>query len=304
MKRIISLIVLLFFITIPSLAGDYDYYEYGYSAVSRGPELITDGTLAVVTEGVLIWEDDCAANNTANWRTTGGTVAFDIDHYEFNPSAAVQRQLYTNGAVFAALTSENTYVLASDVKDGSAANVGLKSIFQNNAITTVHMSTEFTTTTGYVTNKFYINAVGTERAVAFRVVPNINPNNVEIKNIYVKPVTFVNWIGWMPQITTGALTNKAYKAPSVSANLEQATLAAVANVEYEITYTWTKDAGDAGDGFTVEFGSTDSALSTTAGTITVTVRATDTDYLKFKQTDGNANLEATIDNVSVKRFYY
>ena len=126
-----------------------------------------------------------------------------------------------------------------------------------------------------------------------------NTVTLDINN-KVFPVTIDDWSGYESSVKVGAnyLEHKAYKGPSVASNLEQSTVVPEAGQTYDVFWRLTKVAGDAGDGITVELGSTEGTLRTTSGTYLDRIIATDTDFLKFKQTDANANLEVTIDNIS------
>jgi len=117
-----------------------------------------------------------------------------------------------------------------------------------------------------------------------------------IKNVIIDAVTFDFWAtgtGWAPETSAGALTGKALKTAGTASDLTQSGTAATADKIYKLLHTSERTAGS----YTPEFGSTDGAAVSAAGTNIDWLSAVDTDYIKFK---ADASFAGTIDAVSVK----
>ncbi len=246
-----------------------------------GSELITDGGFSAVTEGANLHPG--TASDTADSKGAGWSYDAGNTEYDSNKTAGANSYLTWNGITVLGSTYKTTYTVKNWTENGVNDWVRL------------HMVGAGSVKSANGTYPIYLNAL----QAIFRLQSG-GDAILSVDDLECLPITFTNWQGWGPQVAAEALVAKAYKAPSVSANLEQSGLNAEAGKAYRIVWTYDKLAGDAGDGITVEFGSSDGTLRTVDGTYTDNIIATDTDFLKFKQTDGNANLECTIAVVSAK----
>ena len=272
-----------------------------------GPELVLNGGMAAVTETNVYTSNFSAGTN--GWTPQRGAVAGNIDAIDGQDNNLrfttnnVNSSHYTTKTT-GVMTVGNYYRVRLDyyIPSGQSNIDGIKA----------RLGTVFSdignTTDAWASIDFYATLAMADAIQIWGFDGGASSwqdagsdDVFYIRNVRIEVVTLTNWTGWIPQVVAGSLTGKALKVAGEASNLEQSTVVPIGSQIYRIIYTLDKLAGDGGDGITVELGSTDGTLRTANGTYDEDITTTDTDHLKFKATDGDADLSVTIDVVSVMK---
>ena len=158
-------------------------------------------------------EDDCADDDTGDWTANDSTLAFDTDHYEV-VYVNVTQNVYKAST---ALEVGQEYELSVDIKDGTLSGVTVKSIMETAfGATTEDDPTGLMTTAAWQTHsRTFIPALPDIDVIRLNF-DMTGAGNVEIKNIFIKPlgavalytpdsITANNWFD-LANGNTGAVT--------------------------------------------------------------------------------------------------
>ena len=128
-------------------------------------------------------EDDCASDDTGDWTVTRSALAFDTDHYEYNPSGAANDAVLTSVSV----TAGKLYEISLDVKNGVGSTSTLQLYFYDGAI---QKSPTITTGVGFVTHTFVLEVATTTGAGLVGIYDATHfSDDIEMKNFSFKEVT-------------------------------------------------------------------------------------------------------------------
>ncbi len=176
--------------------GTFEGMSGGANKVEADPLLVNAGGTSIedyhlrasspcIDAGTLTYvaNDDCSADNVADWTPDSGAVVFDTDHYEFEPDQATRK-----ATVSASLVEGRTYKLSAAFK-GDAAGDQANLILGAQAIGyTVVGTGSYTTLSGTLVS----TATGT---VAVGVLCITGVNNMNFKNFTVQDLDAIDYYG-------------------------------------------------------------------------------------------------------------
>ncbi len=165
--------------SVPSSWNKYDLI-YEYSVTGNG---VLFGRIEA-TDSVVLHEDSCAADNTADWDTTA-TITFDVDHYNIEINGTTNT---TANIPYLTFTAGKVYQFSCRIKDGSATGATFDFLFDDGAS---QNSVNFTTTSTWqlVAVEFTAASSTYSGIGSIRIAEDLLGNNIQIKEFSIDNVT-------------------------------------------------------------------------------------------------------------------